>query len=165
MSVRVSWEDDDMSQLKDQLQSDLTAAIRAQDELTMATIRMALSAVTNAEVSGKEARQLSDDEVVLVLTSEAKKRREAAESFEAAGATDRADRERAELGVLQRYLPEQLSDDEIRAIVAAAVAAAAAEGKTGPAAMGAVMKVVTPQTRGRADGGQVAALVKDALGS
>ena len=153
-----------MSALKDQLQSDLTDAIRAQDELTMATLRMALAAITNAEVSGKEARELSDDEVVVVLTSEAKKRREAAESFDAGGAGDRADRERAELGVLQRYLPEQLSEDEIKAIVADAVAAAAAEGKTGPAAMGAVMKVVTPQTRGRADGGQVAALVKSALG-
>ncbi|MGI9196058.1 MAG: GatB/YqeY domain-containing protein [Candidatus Nanopelagicales bacterium] len=153
-----------MSALKDQLQSDLTEAIRAQDELTMATIRMALSAVTNAEVSGKEARQLSDDEVVGVLTSEAKKRREAAESFDAAGATDRADRERAELGVLQRYLPEQLSDDEVKALVAEAVAAAAAEGKTGPSAMGIVMKTLTPQTRGRADGARVAALVKDALG-
>jgi uncharacterized protein YqeY len=152
-----------MSALKDQLQSDLTAAIRAQDELTMATLRMALSAITNAEVSGKEARELSDDEVVVVLTSEAKKRREAAESFDGGGAGDRADRERAELGVLQRYLPEQLSEAEISAIVADAVAAAAAEGKTGQAAMGAVMKVVTPQTRGRADGGQVAALVKAAL--
>lgn len=153
-----------MSALKDQLQSDLTTAIRAQDELTMATLRMALSAITNAEVSGKEARELSDDEVMVVLTSEAKKRREAAESFDGAGATDRGDRERAELGVLQRYLPEQLSEDEIKQIVADAVSAAAAEGKTGPAAMGAVMKVVTPQTRGRADGGQVAALVKAALG-
>ena len=153
-----------MSALKDQLQGDLTAAIRAQDELTMATLRMALSAITNAEVSGKQARQLSDDEVVVVLTSEAKKRREAAESFDSAGATDRADRERAELGVLQRYLPEQLSEDEIKQIVADAVAAVAADGTTGPAAMGAVMKVVTPQTRGRADGGQVAALVKAALG-
>lgn len=152
-----------MSAMKDRLQSDLTDAIRAQDELTMATLRMALAAITNAEVSGKEARELSDDDVVIVLTSEAKKRREAAESFDGAGASDRADRERAELGVLQRYLPEQLSDDEIQAIVAAAVAAAAAEGKSGPAAMGAVMKVVTPQTRGRADGGQVAALVKAAL--
>ena len=98
------------------------------------------------------------------MTSEAKKRREAAESFDSAGATDRADRERAELGVLQRYLPEQLSEDEIKQIVADAVAAVAADGTTGPAAMGAVMKVVTPQTRGRADGGQVAALVKAALG-
>lgn len=157
-------EDGPMSALKDQLQGDLTAAIRAQDELTMATLRMALSAITNAEVSGKQARQLSDDEVVVVLTSEAKKRREAAESFDGAGATDRADRERAELGVLQRYLPEQLSEDEIKQIVADAVAAVAADGMTGPAAMGAVMKVVTPQTRGRADAGQVAALVRAVLG-
>lgn len=152
-----------MSALKDRLQSDLTEAIRGQDELTMATLRMALSAVTNAEVSGKEARELSDDEVIVVLTSEAKRRREAAESFDGAGATDRAERELAELGVLQRYLPEQLSDEEVQRIVAEAVAATAAEGKTGPAAMGAVMKLVTPQTRGRADGGQVAALVKAAL--
>ena len=152
-----------MSALKDQLQADLTAAIRAQDELSMATLRMALAAITNAEVSGKEARQLSDDEVVLVLAGEAKKRREAAESFDGAGAADRADRERAELSVIQRYLPEQLSESEIEAIVASAVSKVAAEGKSGPAAMGAVMKIVTPQTRGRADGSQVAALVKAAL--
>lgn len=152
-----------MSAMKDRLQSDLTAAIRAQDELTMATLRMALAAITNAEVAGKEARELDDDDVVLVLTGEAKKRREAAESFDGAGATERAQREREELGVLQRYLPEQLGEEEIRSIVAAAVASAAAEGKTGPAAMGAVMKIVTPQTRGRADGAAVAALVKAAL--
>lgn len=153
-----------MSALKDQLQSDLTAAIRSQDELTMATLRMALAAVTNAEVAGKEAKELSDDEVMLVLTSEAKKRREAAESFAGAGATDRAEREQQELTVLQRYLPAQLSDDEIRAIVTEAVATVAAQGATGPSAMGAVMKIVTPQTRGRADGGAVAAQVKAALG-
>ena len=158
-------EDVPMSALKDQLQGDLTEAMRSQDELTMATIRMALAAITTAEVSGKEARELSDDEVIVVLSSEAKKRREAAESFDAAGAKERADRERAELGVLQRYLPEQLTEDEIRAIVADAVAAAAAEGKSGPSAMGVVMKSVTPQTRGRADGGQVAAMVKAALGT
>ncbi len=152
-----------MSTLKEQLQSDLTQAIRAQDELTMATLRMALSAITTAEVSGKAARELSDDEVIMVLTGEAKKRREAAESFDGAGATDRADRERAELGVLQAYLPEQLSAEDLAGIVEAAVAQAAADGKTGPAAMGAVMKIVTPQTRGRADGGQVAALVKASL--
>lgn len=152
-----------MSALKDQLQADLTSAIRAQDELSMATLRMALAAITNAEVSGKEARELSDDDVILVLTGEAKKRREAAESFDGAGAVDRADRERAELTVLQRYLPEQLSESEIEAIVAGAVAEVAAKGTSGPAAMGAVMKLVTPQTRGRADGGQVAARVKAAL--
>lgn len=152
-----------MTTLKDQLQSDLTEAIRAQDELTMATLRMALAAITTAEVSGKEARELSDDEVVGVLSSEAKKRREAAESFDGAGASGRADRERAELTVLQRYLPAQLTEAEIEGIVAAAVASVAAEGKSGPAAMGSVMKIVTPQTRGRADGSEVAALVKAAL--
>lgn len=152
-----------MSAMKDQLQNDLTAAIRAQDETTMATLRMALSAVTNAEVAGKEARQLSDDEVVGVLVAEAKKRREAAEAFDGAGATDRADRERAELVVLERYLPTALTPEELQALVDAAIADAAAAGKSGPAAMGVVMKTLTPQTRGRADGGAVAAMVKAAL--
>lgn len=152
-----------MSTLKNQLQSDLTAAIRQQDEITMSTLRMALAAVTKAEVAGKTARELDDDEVVGVLVGEAKKRREAAEAFDGAGATDRADRERDELVVLERYLPSQLSEDELKDLVAQAVASAAAEGKTGPAAMGVVMKSLTPQTRGRADGGLVAALVKQAL--
>lgn len=152
-----------MSALKDRLQADLTSAMRAQDELTMATLRMALAAITNAEVAGKQARELSDDDVVGVLTSEAKKRREAAQSYDEAGATDRADRERAELEVLQGYLPQQLTEEEIRALVSQAVADAAAGGVTGPSALGAVMKAVTPQTRGRADGAQVAALVKSAL--
>ena len=152
-----------MSAMKDQLQNDLTTAIRAQDETTMATLRMALSAVTNAEVAGKEARQLSDDEVVGVLVAEAKKRREAAEAFDGAGAKDRADRERAELVVLERYLPTALTPEELQALVDAAIADAAAAGKSGPAAMGVVMKTLTPQTRGRADGGAVAAMVKAAL--
>jgi uncharacterized protein YqeY len=152
-----------MSPLKDQLQSDLTTAIRQRDEVTMSTLRMALSAVTNAEVAGKSARQLDDGEVVGVLVAEAKKRREAAEAFDSGGATDRADRERAELVVLERYLPAPLTDAELQALVDAAVATAAAEGKTGPAAMGVVMKTLTPQTRGRADGSAVAALVKQAL--
>lgn len=152
-----------MSALKDRLSDDLTAAMRQQDEVTMATLRMALTAVTNAEVAGKEARQLDDDEVVGVLIAEAKKRREAAEAFDGAGATERADRERAELVVLERYLPQPLSDEELRDLVAAAVAEAAAAGKSGPAAMGVVMKSLTPATRGRADGAVVAALVKESL--
>jgi len=133
-----------MGALKDRLQGDLTTAIRSQDELTMATLRMALSAVTNAEVAGKEAKELSDDEVVVVLTSEAKKRREAAESFAAAGANDRAEREQAELTVLQRYLPEQRTDEEIGAIVAQGVETVVAQGASGPSAMGVVMKMVAP---------------------
>ena len=153
-----------MSALKDQLQSDLTTAIKSRDEVTAATIRMALTAITNEEVSGKEARVLSDDDVLTVLGREAKKRREAAEAYDAASRPELADRERAELEVIARYLPQPLSDDEVRAIVDAAVAEATAGGASGGQAMGAVMKIVQPQVKGRADGGAVAALVKSALG-
>lgn len=151
-----------MSAMKSRLQDDLTAAMKARDELTMATLRMAMTAITNEEVAGREARSLSDDDVLVVLGREAKKRRESAEAYAAAGRTDLADREEAELGVLGRYLPQPLSDDEVRAIVAAAVAEA---GASGPQAMGAVMKLVQPQVRGRADGSAVAALVREALGA
>src|SRR4029079_12198201 len=112
-----------MSSLKDRLQSDLTTAMKSRDELRTATLRMALTAVRMEEVSGTSARELEDDEVVAVLGREAKKRREAAEAFDGGGRPDRADRERAEGEVLADYLPEQLSDDDLRELVAAAVAA------------------------------------------
>lgn len=153
-----------MSPLKQQLQADLTTAIKARDELTSATIRMALTAITNEEVAGKEQRELSDDDVLTVLGREAKKRRESAEAYDAAARPELADRERAELGVLGRYLPQPLSEAEVQAVVADAVAQVAASGATGGQAMGAVMKLVQPQFKGRADGGAVAALVKSALG-
>jgi uncharacterized protein YqeY len=153
-----------MSTLKDQLQTDLTSAIKSRDEVSAATIRMVLTAITNEEVAGKEARVLSDDDVVTVLGREAKKRREAAEAYDAADRPELADRERAELEVIARYLPQPLSDDDVRAIVDAAVAQVAATGASGGAAMGAVMKLVQPQVKGRADGGVVAAMVKGALG-
>jgi uncharacterized protein len=153
-----------MSALKDQLQSDLTTAIKARDEVTSATIRMALTAITNEEVAGKESRALSDDDVLTVLGREAKKRRESAEAYDAASRPELADRERAELDVIARYLPQPLEDAEVEAIVAAAVAEVTATGATGGAAMGAVMKLVTPQVKGRADGGRVAAQVKASLG-
>lgn len=153
-----------MSALKDQLQSDLTTAIKARDEVTAATIRMALTAITNEEVSGKEARALSDDDVLTVLGREAKKRREAAEAYDAASRPELAARERAELDVIARYLPQPLTDEEVRGIVDAAVAEATAGGASGGQAMGAVMKIVQPQVKGRADGGAVAAMVKSALG-
>ena len=127
-------------------------------------MRMALTAITNEEVSGKEARALSDDDVLTVLGREAKKRREAAEAYDAASRPELADRERAELEVIARYLPQPLTDDEVRAIVEAAVAEATAGGASGGQAMGAVMKIVQPQVKGRADGGAVAAMVKSALG-
>ena len=153
-----------MSDLKARLQSDLTTAMKGRDELSAATIRMALTAITNEEVAGKEHRELSDDDVVTVLGREAKKRRETAEAYDAANRPELADRERAELGVLQAYLPQALSEAEVRAIIDAAVAQVTAAGATGGAAMGKVMKLVQPQVKGRADGGQVAALVKAALG-
>ncbi len=153
-----------MSALKDQLQADLTTAIKSRDEVTAATVRMVLTAITNEEVSGKQARELSDDDVLTVLAREAKKRRESAEAYDAASRPELAARERDELDVIARYLPEGLTDEEVRAIVDAAVAQVAASGVTGGQAMGAVMKLVQPQVRGRADGGQVASLVKAALG-
>lgn len=153
-----------MSALKDQLQADLTTAIKSRDEVTAATLRMALTAITNEEVAGKEARQLSDEDVITVLGREGKKRRESAEAYDAAQRPELAGRERAELEVLARYLPQQLGEDEVRAIVDAAVAEVSASGATGGAAMGAVMKLVQPQVKGRADGGQVAGMVKAALG-
>jgi uncharacterized protein YqeY len=153
-----------MSALKDQLQSDLTTAIKGRDELSAATIRMVLTAITNEEVSGKESRQLSDDDVLTVLSREAKKRRESAAAYDDASRPELAARERDELGVIARYLPMPLSDEEVQAIVEAAVAEVSAGGASGGQAMGAVMKVVQPQVKGRADGGLVAAKVRSALG-
>jgi uncharacterized protein YqeY len=146
--------------LKAQLRSDLTSAMKARDELRSATIRMALTAITNEEVAGAVARELSDDEVVKVLGREAKKRKEAAEAFAGAGRAEQAAREVAEGEVLAAYLPAQLSDEELHALVDAAVAESGAEG---PRAMGAVMKVLTPRVAGRADGSRVAAAVKARL--
>ncbi len=152
-----------MTTSKQSLQSDLTEAIRSRDELTSATLRMTLSAITNEEVAGKTARTLSDAEVTAVLTREAKKRREASAAFTEAGRPELAAREDAELGVLARYLPEPLTEAEVSAMVAQAVDAVAAQGATGMSAMGRVMKELTPQISGRFDGGQVAAMVRAAL--
>lgn len=146
--------------LKETLQSDLTEAIRSSDKLVSGTIRMVLTAITNEEVSGKEARVLSDDEIITVLSREAKKRREASEEFAKAGRADKAADEKAEGEVIAKYLPAQLSEDEIKAIIAAAVAST---GAAGPADMGKVMGAVKPQIAGKADGGVVSALVKAAL--
>jgi uncharacterized protein len=146
--------------LKDTLQADLTAAMKSRDELTTATLRMALTAVGNEEVAGRSARTLSDEEVLRVLTREAKKRREAADAFRGAGRPEQADRELAEEAVLTAYLPAQLSDEELAVLARAAVART---GASGPQAMGAVMKQVGPQVAGRAEGARVAAAVRAAL--
>jgi len=149
-----------MAQLKDRLQADLTVAMKAQDELTRATLRMALTAIRDEEVAGKAARELSDDEVTKVVAREAKKRREAAEAFRSGGATERAERELAEGAVLDGYLPAQLGDDELRSLVDGVVAEL---GVSGPQAMGQVMKAVSPKVAGRAEGGRVAGAVRAAL--
>lgn len=152
-----------MATLKDRLREDLTTAIKARDEVRSSTIRMVLTAITNAEVAGKSARELSDDDVVGVLTTEAKKRREAATAFEDGGRTEMAAKERAEAEVIADYLPEQLTQEEVVAIVTAAVEQTGAAGE-GMKAMGKVMGVVQPQVKGRADGAVVAAEVRRQLG-
>lgn len=151
-----------MSDLKDRLRGDLTTSIKARDELRSSTLRMVLTAITNAEVAGKEARELTDDDVLGVLSSEAKKRREAATAFADAGRDELADKERAEAAILAEYLPEPLDAAAISALVTAAIEQTGAAA-SGMRAMGAVMGVLTPQVRGRADGGVVAAEVRRQL--
>jgi uncharacterized protein YqeY len=147
--------------LKEKLQSDLTDAIRSRAEVKSGTIRMLLAAITTEEVSGKAARVLKDDEVITVLSREAKKRREAVEAYVAAKRDDLADKERAEGEVISQYLPAQLSEDEIKKMIADAISET---GAAGPAGMGLVMKVLSPKIAGKADGGVVSGLVKAALG-
>jgi len=153
-----------MSALKDRLRTDLTAAMKARDEIRSGTLRMVLSAVTNAEVAGKTARELTDEEVVGVLSSEAKRRREAATAFDDGGRAEMAERERAEAAVIADYLPEQLTEEEVVAIVTAAIDQVGARDE-GMRAMGKVMGVVQPQVKGRADGAAVAAEVRRQLGA
>jgi uncharacterized protein len=150
-----------MSSLKDTLRADLTEAIRARDELRSSTLRMALTSLTNEEVAGDHARELSDDDVLGVLVREAKRRREAASAYDDANRPELAERERAELVVIEGYLPAQLSDEELTALVADAITESGAEG---PRAMGLVMKAVQPKVAKRADGGRVSAEVKRQLG-
>ena len=149
-----------MAELKERLRADLNDAMRARDQVRLRTLRLALTSITNEEVAGASARELTDDDVVKVLTREARKRREAAEAFSAAGRSDQAAAERAEGEVLAGYLPAQLSDDELAALVDAAIAETGASGVAG---LGQVMKAVTPRVAGRADGAGVAAEVRRRL--
>jgi uncharacterized protein YqeY len=146
--------------LKEKLQSDLTDAIRSQDTVKSGTIRMLLAAITNEEVAGKSARILTDAEVITVLSREAKKRREAVEAYTNAKREDLADKEKEEAAVIALYLPEQLSEADIKKLIAGAIAETNA---AGPAGMGLVMKVLQPKIAGKADGGVVSSLVKAAL--
>lgn len=150
--------------LKSRLQADLTASMKARDEVATSTIRMLRSAITNAEVAGDTAVELGDDEVIAVLRSEAKKRVEAAEVYDQNGRPESADKERAELLVIERYLPASMSDDDLVVIVDEEIAAAAASGAEGGRAMGAVIKAVRERAGASVDGGRIAAMVKSRLG-
>ena len=147
--------------LKEKLQSDLTDAIRARDEVKSGTVRMLLAAITTEEVAGKAARVLNDAEIITVLSREAKKRREAVEAYTQAKRDDLANKEKAEAAVIALYLPEQLSEDQIKQMITEAIAKTNA---AGPAGMGLVMKELQPKIAGKADGGLVSGLVKDILG-
>ncbi len=152
-----------MSALKDRLRADLTTAIKSRDEIRSSTLRMVLTAITNAEVAGKEQRELSDDDIVGVLAGEAKRRREAAVAFTDGGRAEMAAKEAAEGEVIADYLPTPFSETEVAELVSAAIAQTGAADE-GMRAMGKVMGVVTPQVKGRADGGAVAAEVRRQLG-
>ncbi len=146
--------------LKEKLQADLTDAIRSRNELVSGTVRMLLAAITNEEVAGKAAKVLTDAEIITVLSREAKKRREAVEAYTQAKRDDLAGKEKAEAAVIANYLPEQISEDEIKKLIADAITETGAKG---PASMGLVMKVLQPKIAGKADGGVVSGLVKAAL--
>lgn len=152
-----------MNTLKDTLKNDLNTAMKSQDKLVMSTLRMALSAVSNAEVAGEQAVELTDDQVVKVLQAEAKKRAESAELYDQAGRTDAAANERAEAEILAKYLPAAMSDDELAGVVADEVAKAAANGASGMKAMGSVVKAVRERVGSGADGSKIADMVKAAL--
>jgi hypothetical protein len=149
--------------IKQRLQADLTTAMKARDEIATSTIRMLRSAITNAEVAGESAVELTDDQAIAVLQSEAKKRVESAEVYEQNGRAESAAKERAELVVIERYLPAAMSDAELEAIVDEEVAAAAASGAEGGRAMGQVIKAVRERAGASADGTRIAALVKSKL--
>jgi uncharacterized protein YqeY len=152
-----------VAELKERLRADLTAAMRARDERTVSTLRMALSAITNAEVAGDEQVELSDDQVTTLLASEVKKRNDTATIYDDNGRPDAAAKERGEIEILHRYLPAALSDDELQVIVDEEVARAAADGVTGGKAMGVVIKAVKERVGASADGARIAALVKSAV--
>ena len=141
--------------LKERLKNDLTEAIRSSDKVVSGTIRMVLTAITNEEVSGKEARTLSEDEIIAVLSREAKKRREAAEEFAKGNRPEKAAEEKAEGEVIAKYLPAQLSEDDVKKLISAAIAST---GAAGPADMGKVMGAIKPQIAGKADGSMVSSI-------
>lgn len=151
-----------MGNLKDQLRTDLTTAMKARDKARAGTLRMVMAAISEAEVAGTEAKELTDEEITAILIKEAKKRREAATAFAEAGRAEQAEKETAEAAVITEYLPAQLSAEEISDLVSKAIAQTGAA-ELGMKGMGKVMGVLTPQTKGRADGSAVAAEVRKQL--
>lgn len=156
-----------MASLKERLRADLTTAMKSRDKTRVATLRMALTGVTNEEVAGTEARELTDDEVLRVINREVRKRKEAAEAFAGAGRTEQAQAELHEAELLAEYLPKQLTDDELETLVVQAIAEVTQQlgDPPGPRQMGQVMKAANTKVAGRADGARVAALVKARLAS
>ena len=146
--------------LLDQIQADLTTAMKARDELDLSVLRMTLAAIKEAQVSGSEARELSDDEVLAVLAREAKRRDESAAAYRDGGRPELAAKEEAERDVLARYLPAPLTERELAALVDGALAEG---GFDSPAQMGQAMKAAMAAVGGRADGKVVSALVKARL--
>lgn len=151
-----------MSELKTQLETDMRAALKSRDKVTLGTLRMVLTAIKNEEVSGASAHELSDDEILKILTKQAKQRREAAEAFREGGRAEQAEAELAEEAVIKRYLPEQMGVEQITELVRTSIAEG---GFAGPGDMGKVMKAVQPKIAGRADGKVVADIVKRELSS
>lgn len=151
-----------MTSLKDRLRQELTASMKARDELRSSTLRLVLTAITNAEVSGKQARELTDDDVIAVLASEGKKRREAATAFAVAGRPELAAKEQTEAAIIAEFLPAQLTESEISQLVSETIAGLEVQAD-GMRAMSKVMGALAPQIKGRADGGAVSAEVRRQL--
>lgn len=152
-----------MALSKQSIRDDLTVAMKARDAEVTGTLRMLLAAVGNAEVAGKEQIELSHDQIITIIRAETKKRVDSAELYTTGGRPELAAKEQSEIAILARYMPAEMPDDELNAIIAAAIAEAAAAGNTGPKAMGAVMKAVKEKVGGNVDGGRMSAAVKAAL--
>ena len=159
----VAWHDGEMTTLLERLQHDLSTAMKAANDAEKSTLRLAIAAVKNAAVAGNQAIVLNDDQVIAVLQAEAKKRVEAADIYKEAGRAEAEASERAELAVLERYLPARMSEAELANIIQEEIAAAAAQGAMGAKAMGQVVKAVRAKAGPAADGAAIAALVKNAL--
>jgi uncharacterized protein len=154
-----------MAELKERLRADLTTAMKEQDKLRTATLRMLLTAIRNEEVAGKESRELGDADVLKVLAKESKKRGESAEIYTQNGRGELAANERAEAQIIDDYLPTPLTEAELADVADTAIAQVAEElgERPGMKNMGQVMKAATAIAAGKADGARLSAAVKARL--